>query len=206
MPVWMQILIPTVFVLLSVARNRPTPPSADTAKTEADATRLWRTYYAVQNCVISLNRSIESVDATLGVLMVIIVTAFFYQYDKANEAGTHAQIVHEPVAAYPFVFAWLLLIPLVLAFIAAVRLTPEEPLDARAFVDSLQQNEAHAIRTMLGDMVGVYDRNFTLRSRKQLALFLVVAMVGAILILGAAWPQVWSVLASVGHHLLFWRR
>jgi hypothetical protein len=202
MPVWLQLLIPAALLALAFGRQPTSPVVTNASINESNVTRGWRTYYALQTCVISLSRSIESVDAMLGVLMAIIASGFFYLLDRAREEATRAQYAHQPVAHYPFVFGWLLLAPLTVAFITVGRLLPEEPLDARVFVERLQEDETATIQTMLSDMVGVYDRNYTLRRRKQVGLFLVVGMVLALLVLDAAWPHLVNLVAYVLKHLV----
>lgn len=203
MPIWLQLLIPASVMLIALARtNSQTTTGSPQAASVNDAARLWHAFYALQNSLVSLSRAIEAVDTNLGVIVVVSITGFTYFRDKALDAANHAIATGQPVQHYPFVFGWLLLAPIALTVVVIVRLVAEEGPETSAFIVALQSDEVGALRDAIEEMSGIYERNLTLRAKKQRALIIAVLMFVGILMLDAVWPAFWGILEAGFHAVL----
>ena len=199
MPIWLQLLLQSAVFILVFKPKTSASHGQESAGPEAEAVApadLWRSYYALQNALVSLSRATEAVDTNLGLVVVAGIAGFTYYNDKAQAAIDLAHGLHEWLPTYRLWFGWALLLPVAFATIALIRLCAEEPPDPKAFWRTLQTEQNGAIRAAIDDMVGIYERNLSIRTRKQNVLVWGAAAYAAILLADALWPSAGHLLQS----------
>lgn len=175
-PLWFQVLIALLALAAALRPSAEHAAPVSRPPRESEDT-LWRRYFAVDSIQRSQSRRFAEMDATLGVIAVLEVTAALWFLDNSHHAGPSAM----PNVG-PLVIGWCMVLP-VLCAVAAMRfLNGRESPDASEFLAALDEDERTALSSATAKMAEAFSRNQVRLRIKDFAVSLSLGLFGLLLL------------------------
>ena len=186
LPLWVQVLV-ALLAVSAFARPRVSAAARVDEVSAVAVDSLWRWYGAVDAILRSQSRRFAEMDATLGVIAALEVTAALWFLDRAY---------HDAAGSAPhlgaLVIAWSMAVPVTCALGAMRAFNGQESPDAAEFLWALEDDEEQALKTATATMA----RNFGLNQARLRLKDFAVSL--------SLWLFVALVIADVIGHMVHW--